>query len=218
LVVVGIALLIIGAGVISAVGLLPNAEKASQTWPVVARDISYNATVNRTFPVATSGGASEQFELTWSSTGPVAVSVYNATDCGSATGICTAGFPVRNWYSNTNGTWTAPSPLPEYYMVKVWGNSLAPVNFTGHATETYSAPWSPLPTWATLSLVVGGVVLLAIGGIALFLGFFLRPAVYSPPGEPPLYPPFDPYEVDETDEFDEDDLTEPPGASDPPEP
>lgn len=200
LIVVGIGVAIIGAGVITSMVFLPTSQSVSQNWPVTALDIPSNQSQERAFPVSTPAGSSEQFELDWVATGTVAVSVYNATACNSASGACPIGhLAAVNWLSSTSGKWVAPNPLPQYYEVVIWNVGPVPVNFTGHAVETYSAPWGQLPSWATISIVLGGVVLLGIGGMALFLGFFLRPAVFRPSTR---YPPVEPYELGEDEPVD----------------
>jgi len=197
---VGIGVAIIGAGVITSIAFLPTTQSVSQTWPITALNIQANQSVARAFPVATQGGSSEQFELDWVASGIVSVSMYNASACSSPSGACPINsFAAVNWLGNTSGKWVAPNPLPQYYEVVVWDVSHVPVNFTGHAVETYSAPWGQLPSWATISILLGGVVLVGLGGMALFLGVFLRPSVYR--GDA-AYPPLDPYELDR-DESDE---------------
>ncbi|HYA56866.1 MAG TPA: hypothetical protein VEH57_00130 [Thermoplasmata archaeon] len=208
LIVVGIGVALIGAGVVSSVALLPTSERVRQAWPSIEIVIGTNQSMARAFPVATAGGASEQFELDWASTKSVSVSVYPAFACGAPLGACTnASTPsVVNWLLNSSGHWVAPGPLPEYYLVEAWNADPVAVNITYKAVETYSAPWAPLPSWATFSILLGGVVLLGIGGIATFLGLFLRPSVYDPNG--PISP-LEPEDLDEDKELEDEPPEEP---------
>jgi hypothetical protein len=77
-------------------------------------------------------------------------------------------------------------------LLSVTNSASTPQSFTGVLTETYQVPTpsQAIPAWALIS--VGGLVLVGIGAIAVFLGLFLGSGVYRPPPAEgnPLEPEF----------------------------
>lgn len=79
------------------------------------------------------------------------------------------------------------------FILEIQNPGTGTLDFAGTVSVAYN-PGSPFPAWAWGIIALGGVVLLGMGGIILFLGLFLPGGVYQrPPGStPPLRPPLDP--------------------------
>lgn len=198
---------VIGAGVIASLALAPDPGTLRESWPIDIENLTSNA--SRGVPVPVTDGASSVFSFDWVASSAAEASLWPAVSCGAAVGACpTTELPVVHWNATTHGDWTTHGDLPSYYLLTIWAAAKSSVNFTGQVAETYSAPSLAIPTWAEISVIVGGVVLLGIGAMALFLGLFLRTSIYRGPPPPP--PPE--LAVDETDEFD-DEPPDPPNPS-----
>ncbi len=207
LVLVGIGMAVIGAGVIASLALAPDPGTIRESWPIDIENLTSNA--SRGLPVPGTTGTGAIFSFDWVSSSPAEASLWPAVSCGAASGACpTTELPVVHWNATTHGDWSTHGVLPSYYLLTIWAPASSSVNFTGQAAESYAAPSLAIATWAMISVIVGGVVLLGIGAMALFLGLFLRPSIYQPP--PPSAGGSEPF--DETDEFD-DEPPEPPNPS-----
>jgi len=79
------------------------------------------------------------------------------------------------------------------FILDVQNPGTSSLAFAGTVSVEYT-PGAPLPTWAWGVIALGGVVLLGMGGIALFLGLFLPAGVYQdePGATPRLRPPMEP--------------------------
>jgi len=146
----------------------------------------------------TSPTSSASISLVWSTNIPANVSLTPAVPCHSSLGVCPVGPPLFAWNLTVSGKESgAPGPATTFILevVNPGGGTLA---FMGTVSLGYSSG-SPLPTWAWALIALAGVALLAMGGIALFLGLFLPGGVYrNPPGSTDhLRPPLEPLDEDE---------------------
>ena len=102
-----------------------------------------------------------------------------------------------NWTLSLSGKGTDSSATSSAYILEVTNPGNGPIKFSAVVSVSYQ-PGGPLPTWAWGLIGLGGVVLLAIGGISVFLGFFLPGGVYRDSDEeetlvfPPDYIPEEP--------------------------
>ena len=195
----GAAIAIIGGGLILTLFVTsagpPSTTRASYYNPDLAGHDAWPEVISRSSTSAALIG------LVWSTNVPANVSLTPAAPCGAPLGVCPIGPPLFNWTNLTSGKGTASSGNASAFILEVMNPGTSILQFTGTVSVEY-LPHSPLPTWAWGLIALGGVVMLAIVGVALFLGLFLPGGVYRddsearlhmrpPPGPPPEEPPPD---------------------------
>ena len=181
LVTVGVAFLVLGAGTLASIYLLPMQPTTDQQATVVPTGfVAGHGGGQASLSGTDSAGAS--FRVQWSSSVNLSVALYDAPGCSSS-GSCVLTNPVMNWPGNTSGDVTVTGALA-FPFILVWSNPGASSgSFQAQAVETYHAHGS-LPT-LTLLLIDGTAgTLILVGGIGLFLGLFLRGGVYRAPSGP----------------------------------
>jgi hypothetical protein len=176
---IGVVLAVLGAGTLVAVYAFPS-PAPPQTQ------------VTNVGPVAVGGGTELGFALTgwnfsagsyrvsWQVTGgPAAAQLSRAAHCGVG-GWCPSGEPLRSWPANASGSWSSDGPLgfPLYFLVINAGRSAVILNL-GAAETIPSDQKSTLPALTAIFVDAGSIALLAIGGIAVFLGLFLGRVRYT---------------------------------------
>ncbi|MGA7477273.1 MAG: hypothetical protein WBW47_08750 [Thermoplasmata archaeon] len=178
LVVIGAVLALLGAGLIVTLFFLSGG-------PVTSSQISFEAPSlaghsNQTWVVSGPSPGTGSVTLSWSTGVAANVSLWPATTCVGPMGSCPTGPPDLSWVLATSGKETvSPSDAPVYILlVTNPGNN--PLRFSAVVSVT-SSSGSPLTAWSWGLIATGGVALLAIGGIALFLGLFLPGGVYRDP-------------------------------------
>jgi len=107
------------------------------------------------------------------------------------------GTPLFAWDQSLSGKETGTTGNATAFILVVGNPGGATLAFTGTVSVGFMSS-SPLPSWAWGLIALGGVVLLSLGGIALFLGLFLPGGVYreSAGADLRLRPPPDPPEED----------------------
>jgi len=122
-----------------------------------------------------SNGSSERFSLSWHSTGPLSVQLEEPPTCAAS---CGDRLLLWSWPSNLTGAWAGNGPFT-YPLVCVLQNLLsrtANVTLTARVVAT-------TPTHPSLGFVVivgaGAGALFIVGGLAIFLGLFLRGNPYG---------------------------------------
>lgn len=178
LVVVGAAIAVIGGGLFLSLFVISGGPASTthvsfdnpqlpgrSSWPeVIAKSTSTTASIG----------------LTWTATAPVNVSLTPAGACDSPLGVCPTGPSLFNWTLATSGKQTGSTGNASAFILDVTNPATGFVGFNAVvALET--TPSSALPVWAWGLIALGAVILLAIGGIALFLGLFLPGGVYREP-------------------------------------
>lgn len=151
--------------------------------------------------------------LTWASSGSLLVAIYPAVPCPDGTSECAAGNALASWWANS-GSWSASGPLSFPLFLNITNPNGTPVTFSGALVETYTTSALSDPTWGLFVPLIGAVVLIAIGGVGIFLGLFLPEGIYTPPRTPPSgYDDLDEEEVeDELDSEREIDEAPPPAT------
>ena len=135
--------------------------------------------------------------LSWSASGPANVSLTPVRECLAPLGFCPTGAPIFNWTGLESGKGTDGSANATTYLLEVENAGSQPLRFTAVVSVSIQ-PGGSIPTWAWGLIALGGVVLLAIGGIAVFLGLFLPGGVYEDANDeegfrrPPDLPPEEP--------------------------
>jgi len=176
LVVVGAVIAALGCGLIATLFLLASAPAVTNQLSVrnlvVGSQSSYSQEIT---PVSSSSGS---IGVTWSTTAPANVTLTPEAPCATSQGMCPTGPPALEWTQVTSGKGTDPSVNSSIYLLEVVNPGVVELKFSATLTLAYHPP-SPLPTWGWGVIAGGALVLIAIGGVAVFLGLFLPPGVYQ---------------------------------------
>ncbi len=201
--VAGTAVLIIGVGVLVASLTFSTGPPVNRFDPISVSSLGGHSYY--TPQLEGSNESSAETRLVWASSGSVLVSVYPSVPCPSSPkSPCAAGHPLQSWWADS-GSWSAGGGLSFPLFLNITNPNGTPVTFSGSLTETYTTSALSDPTWAFFIPLLGAVVLIAIGGVGVFLGLFLPEGTYSGRAAPPAD-----YDLAEGDDFDiEDDELEP---------
>jgi hypothetical protein len=212
LAVLGVAVALVGIGVMIAAFSLSPGPSGSFVENVTIPEIAGHG--NFTKVVAALIESSALVDFNWGATQSVQVGIYIAGYCADNTSICPIGAPLDSWWSNS-GVWLYTGAVSTPWFLKIVNPNGSSAGFNSTLVETYPAPGhTPLSGWWVTLLIVGALVLIAIGALAVFLGSFLRGGVYGP--RPPLTPPPDSALLgppdDEWDDFEDDGPPDDPAA------
>lgn len=196
LVAVGAAIAVLGAGLIVTLFFLSGG-------PVTSSQISFEAPSltghsNQTWVLSGPNPGSGSVTLSWSTSTVANVSLAPAANCAGPMGACPTGPPDLSWVLATSGKETVAPSDASVYILLVTNPGNSPLKFSAVVSVT-SSSGSPLSVWSWGWIATGGVALLAIGGIALFLGLFLPGGVYRDPDgelEAVRHPSLPPEELD----------------------
>jgi len=206
--VAGAAVTIIGAGVLIATLTLATGPTVTRFDPVSVADLPGHAFFAP--QLEGSNQSSATTHLVWASSSSLLVAVYPSIECPNGHAVCQSGHAVASWWANS-GSWSASGALSFPLFLNITNPNGTPVTFSGSLVETYTTSALTNPTWALFLPLVGGVVLVAIGGVGIFLGLFLPEGTYSR-----IRPPARPEEIDGDNPEDEADDLEPPMEDDSP--
>lgn len=194
LVAIGGVVAVLGAGLILALFFLSTGP--ASTIHVSLGNPALGGGSNFSVVVTGPGSSSGSISISWTTSAPANVTLSPANPCG--TGTCPVGPPVLSWTRSTSGNGVVSSPNASVYLLVVTNPGGAPIKFSAMVTVS-STTGITVPTWASVVIIAGGVVLLGIGGVALFLGMFLPGGVYRDPGQrrpPQRHPSLPPEEYD----------------------
>jgi hypothetical protein len=205
LVAVGVALAVVGAGVIAAVSVPVSSPPISRTGSLSLDGFdssNWSSSLFAAVPASSAG-----LSLLWSSNGPMSVTLSDAEKCdNNSAGWCEVGPSLAGWTDASNGSWAATGPARSLYVLGfLSAGSGSPVNFSAQFNESYRTTGPALPTLLYGLAVAGGGVLIGIGGLVTYLGLFL-PTNPLAPADPALEPAgdldgLDPAAIDEELEF-----------------
>jgi hypothetical protein len=185
LVVLGSIIAVIGVGLVISLFLLLGGTVTTGQFridnPAIGPHSNWVEVVSR--PISTQSSVS----ISWTTTAPANVTLTPAAPCSSVLGVCPTGPPVLNWTLVQSGKGTGASGNVSQYLLEVRNPGASTIAFTGVVSVNYN-PNPPLPVWSLGLILVAGIILLAIGGIAVFLGLFLPTGVYDEPEDPSLGP------------------------------
>ena len=185
LVILGSIIAVIGAGLIVSLFFLSSGPVTTTQYnidnPSVAPHSNWVQVISRSISTQSS------VSISWATTGLANVSLTPAAPCSSPLGVCPTGPPVLNWTLVESGKGSGASSSVSQYLLKVMNPGDSPFRFSSVVSVNYN-PGSPLPVWSLGLILLAGIILLAIGGIAVFLGLFLPGGVYEEPEEPSLGP------------------------------
>ncbi len=180
LVVVGIVFLTLAAGTLATLYFAgagnPTVTSVATPYPTFA--LWANETL--ILPFSGPNGSAEQFSLAWHASSRIGLVLEAQRSCVAT---CVPSRVLANWSSNTSGNWrgAGPFPYPLLCVLRNLQSHLTNVTLTGRAVATNPTRLS----WMFEVVVgAGGVGLVVVGGISLFIGLFLRGDPYGP--DPPL--------------------------------
>lgn len=179
LVAVGTVLVVLAVGAVAVVTLVPSGTHVTQnTVHIPPTGTGANETQTALLPGTTATEAT--FSVSWQSSVPTQVWLYSVPGCTRASLACATGSAVEHWSAATAGNWTSDSDLVFPYLV-VWNTSSpTPGVWQLSAAETVTTSLA-LPLWETVVIIAAGAALALVGGVAVFLGLFLRGGVYQGP-------------------------------------
>jgi hypothetical protein len=213
LLVAGIAVAVIGAGVLLASLTFATGPTFTQFDPVTVPSIPAHTYYEQQLVGVNESSAS--VTLTWAASDKLVVSVYPAVHCPHTSGVCPSGTAVATWWADS-GRFTASGALAFPLFLNLSNANNTATSFSATFVETYTTSALTNPTWSLFVPLIGAVVLCAIGGVAIFLGLFLPTGVYAGENPPPLDPEDDDLDEGGETEIDEgvdDDSPPPEGLS-----
>jgi hypothetical protein len=188
LVVVGLVLALVGVGVALSGFLLPtnNSSTEVRLSSLSAPNIASEQT--RVALISMVNASSGTLQVTWSASHVLQVAVYQGTPCSAPARYCPSGAPLVNWPSNASGTWNRTGQLTFPYLLSMTNLQVANATLRGTVVESFTVGGNSIATWIVVTILVGGLLLVSIGALAVFLGLFLRGGVYTEPESvPPRY-------------------------------
>jgi hypothetical protein len=178
LVVLGVVIAVLGAGLVLSLFIL---DSGASTTTLVSPSVpSLSPQGSQSWDILGTQSSTATVSLSWFASGPADVSLVPGTPCSSSTGYCPTGNYSLNWTSATSGKGTLTGLTSYGYLLMVHNPGTKALSFSATVSVTF-ARGSSVPTWTWGLIAGGGITLLAIGGVALFLGLFLAPGVYDDP-------------------------------------
>ncbi len=175
LVVIGIVFALVGGALIGSAFYIPNAPSVTQTKQLSA---AVNPGPGQEWPFVFGGTSPSTVSVDWTASNGANVSFWSAAPCSSGKSLCPVGGALVSWTGAATGHWSLPGASGSDYLLSISTATPSGLVFNGTVSATYVAPHSSLGI-PTILVVVGGVLLLAVGAIALFLGLFLPSGVYA---------------------------------------
>jgi hypothetical protein len=175
LVVLGTLIAVIGAGLIIVLFVLSGGSTTSSRTSFADPALSGHS--NQTWTIAGPPWSGGSISIVWTTSADANVTLIPATSCVGPSGFCPVGPAVLNWTMATSGKGTVASTNASLYVLRVMNSGGNPLTFSAQVSVTYS-PGVPFGMWIMVTIIAGGVTLLVIGGVALFLGLFLPGGVY----------------------------------------
>ena len=174
----GTAVAIIGVGVLIATLTFSTGPQGTQTDPVTVPSLAGHSFYSPELEGINQSSTDTHFA--WASSQSLLVTLYPSVSCLQPKGICSSGRALVSWWA-TSGSWSASGQLAYPLFLNVTNPNGTPVAFAGTLVETYATSALTNPSWGLFLPLIGGVVLLVIGGVGIFLGLFLPQGVYSQP-------------------------------------
>jgi hypothetical protein len=194
LVTVGIAFLVVGGGALASLFLFPPSPSRSVVDSSLTVGVAPGGSVMSGW-IWGENGSSETFSLRWSATAPISVALVaenTAQAPCSGTGCATPGGSaatvlIDRWNASASGSFrSGGTPTYPYAIVASEpATSSGPVVVSVVASGAAEVPEHLSATQLGLTAVAAAIVV-GIGGVALFLGLFLRADPYGP--APPIVP------------------------------
>ena len=185
LVIVGLVIVVVGAALFLTVVLYPPMQIVStiSTTPFVASAAPQGSSSGH--PGVIPDLPRGPVVLVWVANASLGFQFYDAVGCHVFVNNSCIGSPVYSWPANSSGFYAIPGGLTcPCYAIPTNPHPYA-VGINGYLAVTHSSLVPSLSTWSYAAVIFGALILLIIGGLALFLGLFLRGHVFRrsrPPG------------------------------------
>ncbi len=200
LVLVGVAFLVVGGGALAVLFTVPPEPARDSTVSMETLTLG-GASPSWSSPLWGQNGSDASFSIWWRATIPVTLVLSEAAEspnCFHGDPPCPASPMVKSWNGSEAGNWSSSGDPDCPYWVEATSATGAPGTVSIVATGRASGP-APGPDLEMWFGTLSGLLLVAVGSIALFLGLFLRSGPYlprppppSPPGEAAAPAPADP--------------------------
>lgn len=181
LVVVGALLLLLAASLLYGV-----MSQASGHGHVTTHLLSFELPAGETtsaFGWGTNGSV-VSVALSWRASSSVEAVLSAPTGCQASAASCATGTVLAQWGPNLSGAWAAAGSSSFPLLLRFTNAGAATASVTVSLVAA-AAPPAPLAPWVLASALLSAATLLAVGGVSLFLGLFLRGGVFRPPAAPP---------------------------------
>ncbi len=180
LVTVGVLFAVLAAGMLLAVNLSPTTSENRDWFTLPPQPLASNASASYALLQGTDTTAGT-LTLHWSATASARVALFAAAGCPVAAPSCASGTPLVQWAGARYGNWSTAGDLRFPYLL-VWSGAASAASGTFSANGLESSPGATGYLSVGSLVIDGGAVTLAvIGGVAIFLGLFLRGDVYGGP-------------------------------------
>jgi hypothetical protein len=180
LVAIGVAFAIIGAVVgYTAFTVTGSTITVGLTETISAPNIAPNQ--DRIDVISLANTSAGTFVLSWTANQTLTVNLYQGVPCTSVSHYCASGAALVTWPSNGSGDWRHSGRIVTPYLLSMYSTRATNVTLEGSLAESYPDGANPPPATTVLTILSGGILLVTIGGLSLFLGLFLRGNVYSEP-------------------------------------
>lgn len=178
LVVVGGLIAVLGVATLLAFNLLPTTSERREGYSTVPQPFGPHESGSALLPGTDADHGT--LSVTWRSSSPVDVTLYPAEGCTEPGPSCASGAAAASWSSVMTGAWSTAGSLHFPYLV-TW-TAAGTENGTFTASGVESTEVVVAPNVIDVLLVDGAAAALTvIGGVAVFLGVFLRSGVYRGP-------------------------------------
>jgi hypothetical protein len=178
LVVIGAVIALLGAGLIVTLFFLSGGPTITNHTTFEDPGIAPYSNQSWAVPGPTPGSGS--VTLSWTMSGLANISLWPATTCAKPMGSCPTGPAALSWTLADSGNGSVSPSDSSTYILQATNPANNTLRFSAVISASYSSG-SPLSSWSWGLIATGGIALLAIGGIALFLGLFLPGGVYQDP-------------------------------------
>ncbi|MGI0130937.1 MAG: hypothetical protein ACREDE_02255 [Thermoplasmata archaeon] len=172
----GAAVAIIGAGVLLASLTFSSGPTTTEMDPVSLPTIAGHSYFEQQLQGVNRSSA--DVSLVWSASQYLIVAVYPAVSCPHVLGVCPSGTALATWWGD-RGDWSTSGSVSFPLFLNLSNPNATPTAFAATFEESYITSSLANPTWNLFLPLIGAVVLIAIGGVAVFLGLFLPQGVYS---------------------------------------
>jgi hypothetical protein len=178
LVVAGIIFLTLAAGTGATIYFAGQGNPARASAPIGPITLPVGPDGSETLSLAGVNGTAEVFSFSWHSTSPVAVVLDSPNGCSTPSGPCWGATTLDTWSSNTSGNWTGSGPFHYPLQCLLKNTHTDPSNVTLKWRASSTSP-THLSLAVEIVLGAGAAGLFAVGGLAVFLGLFLRSDPYG---------------------------------------
>jgi hypothetical protein len=208
---VGAAIAAVGLGVLVATFSLSSGAALTQSDSAsVSPIVAHSST---TLLLTGVSQASATVEVVWASPHYLEVEIFAPGSCPTGHGVCPKGPPLATWW-NDSGSWTYTGSVAFPLILNLTNPNATTGSFSATLLETYHPGAWTNPTWVQFLTLAGAILLLAIGGLTVFLAIFLRSGVYQREvDDGPSIDGDDDFDLDDPGDLDADlDGDEPPDA------